>query len=81
MAVDPGKIRFQSTVRDGFSHVRWPFACQPPGQQSIADDPLFAVIPPRVVDLDRNALKDDCDIFEIPSLARRGCVRASPGRR
>jgi len=38
---------------------------QPPGKQSVADDPRFAVIPARVLDLDRHALKDDCGILEI----------------
>ena len=48
---------------------------QPAGQQSIADDPRFAVSPARVFDLDRYAFEDDYGVFKIQaSLGEGACA-------
>ena len=58
------------------SHAEYVTRCTPrgvadynetPGQQAVANDAAFAVILPRIFDLDRDAFEDDSGIFKVQS--------------
>ena len=68
----------------GLSHAEYVARCTPrgvtdynetAGQQAVADDAAFAVVPARVFDFDRDALEDERCVFKVQAtIGQRLCA-------